>query len=101
EDARGICVQVVDLALEIADQSSPIELEVVASPTVVLCLCELGRVFAAIDEELLRNAAADRTGAAHAIFLGNTNLGAERGGKARRANSAGARANDEQVVIVP
>src|SRR4026207_1271264 len=64
QDPRVKAVQAVDLAPDIADQSSPIELEVVASPTVVLCLYELGRVFAAIDEELLRNAAAGHAGAA-------------------------------------
>src|SRR4029453_1797046 len=93
-------VQAVDLAPDIADQGSPIELEIVASPTIVLCLRELGRVFAAIDEELLRNAAADHTGAADAVLLGNANLGAELGSKARRANSAGAPTDDELVVIV-
>src|SRR6185437_13203261 len=42
QDPRVNAVQAVDLAPDIADQNSTIELEIVASPTVVLCLRELG-----------------------------------------------------------
>src|SRR5262249_26507739 len=52
-----------------------------------------------VDEELLRHAAADHAGPADAIFLGDRHLGAVRGGDARRAHPARARADDEEVDL--
>ena len=93
-------VQPVDLALDVVDQRRPVEAQILASPAEAARIGEIAAVLAAIDQQLLRHAAADHAGAADAIFLGDADARAELGRKPRRADPARARANDEQIVVV-
>ena len=70
-------VQPIDLAPHIADQRRPIEAQIVPAPAKIARVGEGASVAAAIDEQLLRHAAANHAGATDAIFLGDGDLGAE------------------------
>src|SRR5262245_52382912 len=94
-------VQAIDLAPHIVEQDRPVEAQSLVSPSEATRIGEIPTVTAAIDEELLRHAAADHAGAADAVFLGDADAGAERRGEARRAHPARARADDEEIVVVP
>ena len=88
-------VQPVDLDADIVDQRRPIEPYAIASPAERLGIFNLVTISAAIDEQLLRHAAADNACAADAIFLGNADASAGLRCEPRGANPARARANNE------
>src|SRR5680860_1162138 len=99
--SAGVCaVQPVDLAPDIVDQGRPVEAPFLAGPAEPASVGKFATIAAAIDEQLLRHAAADHAGAADAILLGDTHARAQLGSQPRRANPAGARADDEQIVVV-
>src|SRR3990172_12544687 len=82
------------------EKDGQVEAKPPAGPAEPFCVGELAAIAAAIDEQLLRHAAADHAGAADAILLGDADARAELGRQPRRADPARARADDEQVVVV-
>ena len=93
-------VDAIDLFHHIVAQPLPVEVEVFGhipaeAPRVLQILGEMR----AVDEQLLRHAAADDAGAADAIFLRHRHLGAMRRRNARRAGPAGTGTDDEKVVV--
>ncbi len=82
------------------DQRRPVEADGRHGPAEPGRILEFVAKAARVDVELLRHAAADHAGAADPEFLGDGDLRAVPRRDARRADAAGAGADDEQVVIV-
>jgi len=84
-----------DLPVLVRDQRSPIEGGALHRPAESSCILELIREAGCVDEQLLRHAAPDDTGAADPVFLGEHDLGAVGGRDARSLDAARAAADDE------
>jgi hypothetical protein len=93
-------VQAVDLAVLVGDQVGQSNAALSTSSRSLRRILEGVAEGAGIDEELLRDAAADDAGAADAVLLGDGDAGAVLGGDAGGAHPAGACADDEEVVVV-
>jgi hypothetical protein len=89
-----------DLPLLVRDQRSPIEAGALHRPTESSSILELVREAGCVDEQLLRHAAPDDTGAADPVFLGENDLGAVGGRDARSPDAARAAADDEEVDVL-
>jgi hypothetical protein len=89
-----------DLLVLVGDQRRPVELGAGYRPAEAGGVLELVRKTAGVDQELLRNAAADHAGAADAILLGDHDARAVPGCDARRAHAARAGTDHEQIDIV-
>ena len=93
-------VQALDLAGLVVAQRVPVETDLADAPAVAARRAELLAEASAVDEELFRHAADVHASAAEIALLRDADLGAQGRGDPRRADPAGARADDEQVVVV-
>ena len=90
----------VDVGLDVVAKRRPVEAQAVDGPAEADRILDgLGEV-RGMDEQLLRNAAAEHAGAADLVFLGDRDARAEFGGDPGRADAAGPRPDDEQIVVV-
>jgi hypothetical protein len=89
-----------DLLVLFHQEPRPVEAGVGDIPAVAPGGLEMLRIFRGVDHELLGHAAADHAGAADAMFLSDRHLGAGHGRDPGRAHAAGARPDDEEVVVV-
>ncbi len=89
-----------DFLVFVFDKGRPIEVHVADRPAKSGGVLELVAEAAGVDEQLLRDAAADHAGAADAGFLGDHDAGAVLAGNARRAHAARARPDDEKIDVV-
>ena len=89
-----------DLPILVGDQRFPIEGRRRHGPAEAGGVLELVGEARGVDQELLRDAAADHAGAAEAVLLGHHDAGAVTGGDARGAHAARAASYDEQIDVV-
>ena len=89
-----------DLAILVGDQRRPVEDGRLDGPAVARRVLEIAGKARRIDQELLRDAAADHARAANPKFLGDHHPRAIARRDARSAHPARARADDEQVDVV-
>ena len=92
-------IQPVDLAVLGGDQPGPVMRALADIPAEADRVLGQGAVFAGLDQQLLRHAADIDAGAAPEALLGNADARAVAGGYAGAADSAGAAADNEQVVV--
>src|SRR6185437_13910548 len=88
-----------DFLLLGGDQRRPVEADLTDRPAEGAGVSEAVGEAAGVNEDLLWHAAADDAGSANAELLGDRDLGAVSSGDARRPRAAGARADDEQIVV--
>ena len=91
-----------DLAIAVDLQCGPVQARVAIAtdlPAVGRCLVEFLHEARGIDHQLLRHATADHAGAAHAVCFGQRDARAVAGGDARRAHTARAAADDEEIDL--
>ena len=88
-----------DLGVLVADQRRPVEARLGHAPAETGRVLELVLVAARIDEQLLRHAAADHAGAAHAVLFGEHHGRAVAGGDAGGADAPRAAADHEEIDI--
>jgi hypothetical protein len=87
-----------DFGQHVVAQRRPIELRVPELPAEAARVLQVLREVRAVDEQLLRHATADHTGAADAVLFDNSNPGAVAGRNARSAHPAGSGADHQQVI---
>ena len=100
EQADVDAVQPVDLLADIVAQGRPGMRRRRQRPAVGRGVLELVRVLGAVDQELLRHAAADHAGAADPVVLADADPRAVARGDTRGADAARPGADDEQIVVV-
>ena len=100
EQADVDAVQAIDLLGDVVAQRRPGVRRFGQGPAKGRGVLELVRELGAVDQELLRHAAADHAGAADAEILADADARAVAGGDARGAHAARAGANHEQVVVI-
>ena len=100
ERASIDAVQPVDLAMNVADQRRPIEAQIATAPAEIARVGKGVGIPAAVDEQLLRHAAADHAGAADAIFLGDGHLGAKLCRESPGTHAARTCPDHEQIAVV-
>jgi hypothetical protein len=89
-----------DLAVLGHPERLPVEGGVAVGPAIAARDFELAPEVGRIDHQLLGHAAADDAGAADAILLGHRHARAGHGRQPGGAHAAGARADDEEIVVV-
>src|SRR5262249_2498176 len=89
-----------NLKVLVGDERRPVELRFVYRPAVAGRVLEVVGKARGIDEELLRNAAADHASAADAVLLGDQNARAISGRDPRSAHPARACSDDEEIDVM-
>ncbi len=92
-------VQPVDLGQDIVAQRRPVEAPVAERPAEAARVDQVLGEVTAIDQQLLRHAAADDAGTADAVLLGDGDARAVARRDPRGADPARAGADDEEVVV--
>jgi hypothetical protein len=87
----------VDLLVLVGDQGRPVELRLAEGPAEACRVLELVGKTRGVNQELLRDAAADDAGAADAILLRDHHARAVAGSDAGGTHAARTRSNDEQI----
>ena len=88
-----------DLPVLVGDQGRPVEGRGGNGPAETGGILDLVLDVRGVDQKLLRHAAADHAGAAHAVFFGDHHLGAMAGGDPGGANPAGPSSDHEQIDV--
>ena len=93
-------LQPVDIGKDIVAQDLPVEFLLADFPAEFLAVLKVLGEVGAVNEHLLRHAAADHAGAADPMRFRQRHLGAMRGGHAAGAHAARSPADGEEIVIV-
>src|SRR5580704_4452398 len=94
-------MQPVELLVLRGDQTRPVEAALAEAPAEAGGILEAIRELGAVDQELLRHAAAQHAGAANANGFRNPHLGAVGARPPRARHTARARADGEEIEIIP
>ncbi len=88
-----------DFLVLVGDECLPVKRDGRNGPAKTRGVLDLVLDVRADHEQLFRHAAADHAGAAHPVFLGDHDPGAEAGRNARGAHAARAAPDDEQIDV--